>query len=159
MKGAEALLAVAELAPELFDNDDVRRAAVRVAVGMGTVDNERSARVFLALGDELGESGLAVLYQLLASKGGTKAWKRTRDILREPARQARMSPALRIAYDLRTATCEEKAALFGRAAEEGDGRALRQLQILLHARCREGMVCCYRDSEELKEAIAQLERR
>ena len=159
MKGAEALLALAELAPEAFDDGDVRRAAVRIAVGMGTVDNERSARVFLALGDEIGEPGLAVLYELFATKGGTKAWKRTRDILREPARQQRMSPALRVAYDLRNATCEEKAGLFGRAAEVGDGRALKQLQILLHARCREGTACCYRDSEELREAIAQLERR
>lgn len=159
MVGAEALLALAELAPESFDDGDVRRAAVRIAVGMGTVDNERSARVFLALGDELGEPGLAVLYELLATKGGTKAWTRTRDILREPTRRERMSPALRVAYELRVATCEDQAALFGRAAEVGDHRALKQLQILLHASCREGTACCYRDSEELKEAVAQLERR
>ena len=76
--------------------------------------------------------------ELFVSKGGTRAHERTRELLRIPSRRDRMSPALRVAYDLRVAGCDDKASLFERAAEVGDGRVLEQLQILAHQRCTEG---------------------
>ena len=104
-----------------------------------------------------GEPGLGVLWEIVRTKGGTRAQQRSIALMKSAEIAERTSPALRIAFDLRTAPCDEKEALFARAAEIGDARALQELQIIAHERCRSPHHgCCFRDNAALKAAIASL---
>jgi eukaryotic-like serine/threonine-protein kinase len=73
---------------------------------------------------------------------------------------ARATPALRITFELRKATCAVKRSLFERAAAEGDERTLFDLQMLRGARCkRKNDPCCLREDKSLADAIQQLKDR
>jgi hypothetical protein len=100
----------------------------------------------------MGTAGPDLLYELLTTRGGSKAAKRADELLRDEAVRSRGSPAMRVAYDLRTAkTCDAKRALYERAGEEGDRRALGQLHVL----SRE----CGSSDPKLKAAIEALKKR
>jgi serine/threonine-protein kinase len=158
LTGAEALQALATLDPSAFDDADARSAAVSVAVGIATGTDAQAAPVFRTLSHELGERGLELLWEIVRSKGGTAARSRAVSLLRAPDIAARASPALLVAFEMRTRGCADKAELFPRAAEVGDRRVLQELQILRHAKCRrEHDVCCFRSHTALAEAMAALE--
>jgi eukaryotic-like serine/threonine-protein kinase len=72
---------------------------------------------------------------------------------------ARATPALRVIFAFRRASCGGKRALFSRAAAEGDERMLFELQVLHGARCRRSDPCCFRDDKALADAIQQLKTR
>ena len=96
----------------------------------------------------------------MRAKGGTKAARRATALLHDPEVLARGTPGLRVAVDLRRASCAGKRALFERAAAEGDARVLAELHILGADRCRRAKdPCCFRGSEDLERAIEALTER
>jgi serine/threonine-protein kinase len=158
--GATAFLAIAKLDPTYFRRPSVRADALATIVGIAYAENEQADRVFDVLTNQLGQDGLELLYEIVRSKGGTKAHQRALGLLRDPAVLARTTPALRVALDLRQANCPGKRALFSRAVREGDGRVLTELKALKYAPCsRKTDPCCFRDDAELAEAIDQLAAR
>ena len=156
--GAKAFLALAKLDPGRLTGTELRGEVVGVVAGIGFETSfTESDQVFDALENELGPGGLDVLFHVVRTRGGTKASRRALDILAKPGTIDRASPALKVAYELRKAACPDKRALFSRAAEEGDGRALDELLIAKDAPCSAKRdPCCYREDTELKDAISKL---
>ncbi|MRG96567.1 serine/threonine-protein kinase [Polyangium spumosum] len=156
--GAKAFLALAKLDPERLTGNEMRGDVVGVVAGIGFETSfAESDQVFDALEKELGTGGLDVLFHVVRTRGGTKASRRAHDILGKAGTMDRATPALRVAFELRKAACHDKRALFSRAAEEGDGRALDELLITKDTPCSARRdPCCYREDAEIKEAISKL---
>ena len=153
-KGAAALVALAAEDPAGFEDRELRAAAVAIASGIAFEGGPAADGVFDALSSKVGPPGLEVLWELMRAKGGTKAARRATALLHDPEVLARGTPGLRVAVDLRRASCAGKRALFERAAAEGDARVLAELHILGADRCRRAKdPCCFRGSEDLERAM------
>ncbi|WP_437605619.1 serine/threonine-protein kinase [Sorangium sp. So ce834] len=158
--GAQSMLALAEADPELVLSRGLREEVVSTVAGIAfEEDNPAADKVFDLLTNRLGTGGLDVLLDIVRARGGTKAARRASEILARPEVMARATPALRITFAFRKATCNGKRALFGRAAAEGDERTLFELQVLHGARCRRNDPCCFREDKAIADAIQQLKER
>ncbi|AUX34760.1 MULTISPECIES: serine/threonine-protein kinase [Sorangium] len=158
--GAQSMLALAEADPELVLSRGLREEVVSTVAGIAfEEDNPAADKVFDLLTNRLGTGGLDVLLDIVRARGGTKAARRASEILARPEVMARATPALRITFAFRKATCNGKRALFGRAAAEGDERTLFELQVLHGARCRRNDPCCFREDKAIADAIQQLKAR
>jgi serine/threonine-protein kinase len=159
-RGADALLALAELDPKAFEARDVSSAAVAIAAGIELGSDPRSDKIFDVLTNKLGAAGLDILYAILSTRGGSKAAARASDLLRTKAVFERASPALRIAVELRDAPCKDKLSLLPRAIAEGDVRAITVLDILRADTCKARIgQCCYRKNPAVEDAIRQIRAR
>jgi eukaryotic-like serine/threonine-protein kinase len=150
-----SLLALLEVDPNAPADGDVRDDVIELAMRVTLLEGPEPDAVFDAISSKMGTLGGDILYELLTTRGGSRAAKRAEDLLKNPAVRGRASPALRIAYELRTAkSCDDKVALLDRAKTDGDGRALGLLQ-LLNRECgrRSRDECCLKDEPKLKEAI------
>jgi serine/threonine-protein kinase len=161
MLGARSVIELARVDPELLLSKGLREELLSTVAGIGfEEDNAAADEVFDLLTNGLGTGGLDVLLDLVRARGGTKAARRATEILTRPEVMARATPALRIAFDFRRATCSGKRALFERAAAEGDERTLFELQVLHGARCRRKHdPCCFREDKAIAEAIERLKAR
>ncbi len=159
--GAKAFLALAKIDPARLTGMENRTDVVTVVAGIGFETSfAESDEVFETLENDLGTGGLDVLFHVVRTRGGTKASRRAQEVLSKPGTMERGSPALRVAFDLRKAACPDKRALFARAADEGDQRALDELLITKDAPCSARRdPCCYREDAELKETITKLRSR
>jgi hypothetical protein len=130
-KAAEAaLLALLEARPSALRVPAVASAAKDVVIALERKGNGRADRVFEALGERSGSDGLDLLYEIVEARGRAAEAKRATAILARPETQARATPALRIAFELRQAPCARKLDLLPRAESEGDGRALVVLETM-----------------------------
>ncbi len=164
-RGADAMRAVAKLAAineRAVDDDEVEAAITSAA--QGTADSADAAFALMESG--LGSKGPDVLYDLSTTKGlSPRTMARAKQTLAKPEVKLRMSPALSVAMDLKSASgCEAKRALLGRAKEQGDARALPPLRQLTTPRgC--GFLAlgdcwsCLRRDNALGAAIAAIEDR
>ncbi|HZF55362.1 MAG TPA: serine/threonine-protein kinase [Polyangiaceae bacterium] len=159
-RGADALLALAELDPKAFEARDIAGAAVAVAAGIELGSDPRSDKIFDVLVSKLGTTGLDILYSIVSTRGGSKAAIRATELLRTKEVIERASPALRIAVELRDAPCSDKLALLPRARNEGDVRAITVLDILRSDKCnpRVGQ-CCFRKNNQVEDAIRHIRAR
>jgi eukaryotic-like serine/threonine-protein kinase len=160
--GGDAILALAALGRDAprgssLEEPDVAPAAT-VALGLAFTENTRSEPVLQALANEFGTIGIDVLYEISSKHGGARAANRADELLDSPAVRRRAAAPVRAALALREARCEDKAAIFERAAREGDGRALLLLERLRGSKCSAAR-CCYPKSEALKESIRALRQR
>src|SRR5262249_13793143 len=115
---------------------------------------------FDTVASAFGSAGPDALYDIVSARGGSKAAALAEDRLRRRDVLDRATPALRIAWALRQATCEEKPAWFERAGSEGDMRALILLEILRSARCNTRIgQCCFHHNALLDEATRTLHAR
>ncbi len=161
--GAKALAALAELDPTALRAPEVFRAVGTLTIGVAQMKAtaQSATTVFELLAQRFGADGIDVLYSVIESRPPTgKAAKRAADELGEPETLARGTPALRIAMELREAPCEKKAALFARAAANGDARALKVLSPLKWAPCRSPQhPCCFRNHKVLEDTLRTLKDR
>ena len=167
---ADVFLAIADNERAAFGDRAVQTEATsvaRIAAGGRSAD-----AVFDRLGNDLGTDGLDILYDLAARERSadsaqertslappTGAGARARAILGQPAKLARATPAMRIAYELRTASCEARPKLFPRAASDGDDRALELLKAMQLPRCGRTDGCCFGKDHNLERAIAEIQAR
>ncbi|HVY46373.1 MAG TPA: hypothetical protein VHB21_10865, partial [Minicystis sp.] len=113
--------------------------------------------LFTVITDKMGTHGPDILYELVTTRGGSRAAERADALLKDPAIVARGTPAMRIAYELRAAPCEKKPPLFERAKTDGDTRALGQLVMIRDACYSRGAACCAVEKDPaLKETMAAL---
>jgi len=161
LQASRALLALTKLDPALVTGNELRGDVVAVVAGIGFETSfTESDQVFEALTNDLGSGGLDILFQVVRTRGGSKAARRANDILARPDVLDSASPALRVAFELRQASCQDKRNFFARAAEVGDSRALDELLIAQQARCSNRKdPCCYREDPEIKDAMAKLRAR
>lgn len=106
-------------APEEILDPDLRFLIRRGAVTPG----QSSKLAFELMTGHMGTSGLDLLYDLWLTSPKVSA--RAKEALEDPKNQAKFSPALAIAYDLRKAeACDAKLPLLERAGQLGDDRTI-----------------------------------
>ncbi|MCC6524241.1 MAG: serine/threonine protein kinase [Polyangiaceae bacterium] len=143
--------------PAAGERPEAREAFIKIYMNVTMAHPAETALMSKMLTERMGTTGPDILYLLLTTRGGTAAADRAAQLLQDPAVRARGTPAMRIAYELRTAACADKPALFERAAAEGDARVLGDLGLLEH--CNRRQACCLTGNESLKAAIAALRAR
>jgi eukaryotic-like serine/threonine-protein kinase len=121
---AEAFFALADHEPAAFAEPLLLAPTRDLAAAVALSGSADADRVFAALAHRLGAAGPDVLYELVRTRGGSKAAARAEALLAEDEVAALATPALRITFGLRQAPCPAKAALLDRAAAEGDARTL-----------------------------------
>jgi serine/threonine protein kinase len=148
-----------EIDPTAATDRDLRSAIVEVLMRIMMGDGAEAERLFTLIGTKMGTAGPDLLFELVTTRGGSRAAKRAEEMLRDEALRSRGTPALRIAYDLRFAKgCEERISLLERAREDGDRRTLGQLQILSNQECRRGE-CCLQTDPGFKPAMEAIKER
>jgi hypothetical protein len=135
----------------------------RIIVAALGADADASQAAVALMENELGESGVDLLYDLTVKQTQARWKARLNQSLTRPEILARASAGTRLALDLRSAkTCEAKRALLPRAQREGGPRVLTQLKSLTQTDgC--GFLgsgdCwpCLRKDSALQDAISALE--
>lgn len=121
MHTAKRLFAVA---PERVTDNDLRFLVRRAA----TTPGDASKIAYELMTQHMGSAGPDLLYELL---GTAKARERAEQLLATPEVRELATPALRVAYDLRTAkSCAARVPLLERASQLGDERAISILSPL-----------------------------
>ena len=156
---AAAVLTLLRLDPGAFRDHDVQAALRSTAVGLEEAGGEPADKFFDALSTQSGAEGLDLVYDIARHRGGTKAGKRATEILRRPDVMIAASPALKVLFDFREASCVGRRDLFARMAEQGDERALGELVGQRDADCGRRDPCCYKESRALANAIRSLKTR
>jgi serine/threonine-protein kinase len=171
-KAAVALLiALADGEPQVFADRAVQSeaaAVIETAVAHGVATDP----LFDRLTNKLGTDGIDVLYDLLVreqravdplARSGVAppvgAGARARAILSRQEVRARASPAMRVAYELKYASCQHRPNWFPKAADEGDDRALEILRSMQPPACTHRSACCLEGNRELERAIAKIQAR
>ncbi len=155
MDDLERLLAIE---PTAIDRADVRKM-IGDAATYGMVGGVNGAvppdgeRVFTFLTTRAGTAGPDILFDLVTTRGGTRAATYAEEALKREEIRAKATPALRIACDIRfAATCQDRMALFDRVKTEGDRRVLGTL--FLMARCgRTPSDCCIANDPAYREVV------
>jgi serine/threonine-protein kinase len=159
-KGADAVLALIKLDPSSMHDRDVQASTRNVAFQLEQDGGDASDKFFNALTNEHGSNGLDVLYDISRFRQGTKAGKRATEILRRPEVMSGASNALKVLFEFREASCSAKRDLFSKMVDQGDDRALLELQMLRDAECsRRRDPCCFKDNRALGTAIHALRAR
>jgi hypothetical protein len=156
----EDLARLIELEPKSAENGEVRGDIVELSMRVMLLTGGEPDRVFDLISTKMGTPGIDILYELLTTRGGSRAATRAEELLGDEKVRARGTPAMRIAYDLRSAHgCEDKKALFARARTDGDNRTLGQLQLLNRSCGRRAKSCCLQNDPELREAMDGIKAR
>lgn len=156
MDDLERLLAIE---PTAIDRADVRKmigdaATYGMVGGMnGGAVSADGERVFTFLTTRAGSAGPDILYDLVTTRGGTRAATYAEEALKREDIRAKATPALRIAADIRfAATCQDRIALFDRVKAEGDRRVLATLFVM--ARCgHTPSDCCIANDPAYREVV------
>ncbi|HMJ51141.1 MAG TPA: serine/threonine-protein kinase [Polyangiaceae bacterium] len=156
---SEAVLTLLRLDPTAFRDHDVQAALRNTAVGLEDTGGAASDKFFDTLSAQAGSDGLDLVYDVARFRAGTKAGKRATEILRRPEVMLGGSPALKVLFDFREASCVGRRDLFSRMAEQGDERALGELVAQRDADCGRRDPCCYKESRALGTAIRSLKAR
>jgi hypothetical protein len=160
LKGSVAALeALAAEHPGAIKDAEVKEEIVELSQRVMQTQGDLPDRMFDVLARKSGTTGIDILYYLVTSKGGSKASKVADRLLADPKIVARGSEAMRIAWELRKATCEAKKPLFPRAGEHGDQRTLGQLFLLNQSCGRRNRGCCLHKDPGLEAAIDKLKER
>lgn len=127
----EAFFVLVDNNPGALHDPAMKAAARDTAAAAGVSGGPVANRVFVALGERFGADGLDVLYEIVRTRGGSKAAMRAQEMLRQPQVIARATPELRITVALRDAPCAEQTALLERAAAEGDARTVVVMETIV----------------------------
>lgn len=147
-----------EIEPAAIDRADVRKMigdAVVFSTAPSTSEgmSPEAERLFNFLTTKAGAAGPDILFDLVTTRGGTRAAAYSDELLKRPEVVAKGTPAFKIANDLRVApTCKERTALYKRVQEDGDRRSLQFLFAM--ARCGKGPTdCCQGNEPAYRETV------
>lgn len=148
--------------PALARDPDVSQAILLAANG-----HPNAAGVaFELMATKMGSLGPDLLYSLLTtSRAGSNAATQSARLLQNPDVRALATPAVLIAFDLRSAQPCARKALYARARESGDERALFFLRPLVATNgCgnilrRRDCFPCLEPRQDLHETIAEIQKR
>jgi serine/threonine-protein kinase len=161
LKDAVATLALlVDANSRAAEEREVRAAVVDLSQRIMLVVGPEPDQMFDLISTRMDTIGADILYELVTTRGGSRAAKRAEELLRDESVRERGTPAMQLAYDFRTAKrCDDKIALFDRAKSEGDGRTLGQLQLLNRSCGRRSGDCCLHNDPKLKETIEAIKAR
>jgi eukaryotic-like serine/threonine-protein kinase len=155
----EALEALVALDVAVLSDPSVRANVVALSQPVSLLPGNEPARFLDLLASKSGTRGIDLLYELVTTKGGSRAARDSELYLKDPNVFDRGSPGLKIAWELRQAeSCAQKKPLLARASTDGDRRALGQLQLTKQS-CRRGAKCCDWKDPELDSALAAIQAR
>ncbi len=147
-----------EIEPSAVDRADLRKMIADAAMyamvpGLGGALQPEAERIFTFLTTRAGTAGPDILYDLVTTRGGTRAATYADELLRRDDVRAKGTPALRIAWEMRAATtCDTRVALFARAKADGDRRVLATLFQM--TKCGRGPTdCCLSNDPAYKEVL------
>jgi serine/threonine-protein kinase len=149
--GIAPFFALVEHDPTAFHDPALATAARDLAVTSAVTASPDVDKLFEALASQVGSDGVDVLYEIVRTRGGSKAAARAESLLVRGDVSARATPALQITYAIRAAPCAEKLALIDRAAASGDTRTLAVLETTVKA--------CFSRNQALEDAIKSLRQR
>ena len=149
--GIEPFFTLVEHDAAAFREPLLATAARDLAVTIASVPGDEADRVFDALAHRLGSDGVDVLYEIVRTRGGSKAATRAEALLAQSDVSARGTPALQITYALRAAPCADKLALLDRAVATGDVRT----QVVMATTCK----ACFSRNQPLEDATKALHLR
>jgi serine/threonine-protein kinase len=149
--GIEPFFTLVEHDAAAFREPALTTAARDLAVTIASVPGDEADRVFDALAHRLGSDGVDVLYEIVRTRGGSKAATRAEGLLAQSDVSARGTPALQITHALRAAPCEGKLALLDRAVATGDVRT----QVVMETTCK----ACFSRNQALEDATKALRLR
>jgi eukaryotic-like serine/threonine-protein kinase len=149
--GLEPFFTLVEHDPEAFHDAALATAARDFAVTIASAPGDDADRVFDALARRLGSDGVDVLYEIVRTRGGSKASTRAEGLLAAADVSVRATPALQVTYALRAAPCADKLALLDRAVTSGDMRTL----VVMETTCK----ACFSRNQALEDAIKALHQR
>jgi eukaryotic-like serine/threonine-protein kinase len=159
-EASSILVALADADPKALQTPEIRAAATKVALRIGSQGGDEATQSFYALAYRFGPEGLDVLYDINVDTQHQRAARRAGAILEVQTRTGRPSPALRIVLEIKRAACKQKPLLFARAAAEGDARVLAVLEALQPPGCDpDGGACCFRRHVGLEKTIDSLRER
>ncbi|MEZ4313117.1 MAG: hypothetical protein R3F14_34280, partial [Polyangiaceae bacterium] len=93
-----------DIEPSAIDRADVRKLMADAAVAsLIPGPNADAERLFTFFTSRAGSAGPDVMFDLMTSRGGTRAATYAEELLRQEPVRARGTPAFRIAYDLKVA--------------------------------------------------------
>ena len=130
---ANARLAVFQLArlePTVLIDPQILPVVVDLSTAMGQNPGPDTDALFNLLQQRAGSPGLDVLYEIVQLRGGTRAASRALAMLQQPGVLGRATKAMRIAFELRVASCDQKGPLLDRAVTDGDGRVLQVFEVI-----------------------------
>lgn len=149
-----------DVEPSAAQDREIKNAIIETLMRIMVGEGPDAEKLFGIIQGKMGTAGPDVLYELVTTRGGSRAAKRAEEILRDEGVRARGTPALRLVYDLRAArSCEEKVALFDRAKTDADRRALGLLQLLNQECSRRSGECCLHNDPGLKATIEAVKER
>ena len=153
-----------DIEPAAIDRADVRKMITDVAVqalapSPGGAVSPEAERMFTFLTTRAGAAGPDILFDLVTTRGGTRAAKHAEELLARPDVVAKGTAAFKIANELRVAaTCQDRTKLFERAKTEGDRRVLQFLFQM--ARCGKGPTdCCLGNDPAYREVVRAITAR
>ncbi len=149
--GIELFFALVEHDPAAFREAPLALAARDLAVTIAGAPGDVAERVFEALARRLGGEGVDVLYEIVRTRGGSKAASRAEALLAQADVVARATPSLQITHALRAAPCADKLALLDRAVAAGDSRTL----VVMETTCK----ACFSRNQALEDATKSLRQR
>ena len=149
--GIEPFFTLVEHDAAAFHEAALATAARDLAVTIASAPGADTDRVFDALAHRLGSDGVDVLYEIVRTRGGSKAATRAEALLAQSDVSARGTPALQVTYALRAAPCVDKLALLDRAVVGGDGRTL----VVMETTCK----ACFSRNQALEDATKALHLR
>lgn len=154
--GFKALKELVAIAPDSLRDKAIRTHAVTLSQTLALIQGPEPAEFLTLLTSDWAPDGLDVLYEIVATRGSSRAAKDAAIFLADETVRARGTPALRIAWEMRAAqSCDAKRPLLGRAAAEGDGRVLSEL-LIAQTSCRRGGICCAWKEPAVEETIRAL---
>ncbi|NUO47566.1 MAG: serine/threonine protein kinase [Polyangiaceae bacterium] len=158
-KASEGVRALAELDPTSLGGADMRAAVVEVVV-TAAADRAQGAVLTKALAERFGPDGVDVLYDLVATRGGSQAAILATPFLQNQEVRARGSEALRVALELRDAKCEDKPNVLDKVRQSGDERSLAILSAMRSPDCDASSgACCMRENPAVETAARELQER
>jgi eukaryotic-like serine/threonine-protein kinase len=158
-QAATAVLEIAKNEPSAFDDRAVQATVAAAAQKAALGPSPEADELFTQLATKLGPAGLDVLYDVSTNEG-SKGSERAKTWLGKPEVIANGTPAMKVAWELRRTVCAQRPYLFGRAAQEGDDRALAVLTAMQPPACDplRGQ-CCFRRHGELERAVTTIQAR
>lgn len=151
-----AMKELVALDPALLADKTVRAHAVTLSQTIALIQGPEPAQFLELMTKDAAPWGLDVLFEILTTRGSSRAAKDAALFLADPEVRKRGSRALQIAWEMRSAeACDAKRPLLARAAAEGDHRVLTDL-LMAQQSCRRGGKCCGWKDDDVTATIRAL---
>lgn len=153
LTGAQrSLQRIVELDVDPLAHPDMKRAVLDLLTKVAVLPGAASDQLFQMVSTRMGEPGLDLLLEVVATRGGSVAAGYATRLLERPDVLSRGSPALRVAWAVRLAKgCDEVRELLPQATRSGDDRVATLLRTI--ARCRTSEPCCPEDEQAITATV------